>query len=100
MVPDGDGWLVEREPEFDQEQYELFAALYEHEASVNELGIPLDEAMSPLADPENPDGTYEYVAFPKRDWAKQAAYEAQSDPKWQGENYTPAREWLVERVER
>lgn len=100
IVPDGDGWRVEREPEFDKEQYELLVALHEHEASLNSLGIPLDEAMSIDADPENRDGKYEYVARARRDWAEEAIHQEQSAEKWSGQNYTPARKFFVERVER
>lgn len=98
VVSDGDGWLLVREPEFDKEQYELMVALHEHEGSLNSLGIPMDEAMSPLADPDNPNAAYGYVAKPYRDHAEQAAYEAQKLEKWSGDNYTPARKWRVERV--
>lgn len=100
IVPDGDGWLVLREPEFDKEQYELLAGLYEYEASVDDNGIPLEEAMSPLADPDHPNGTHYYRAKPIRNWADQALYDAQQDEKWQGENYTPARKWRLEKVYR
>lgn len=92
--------VTEREPEFDKEQYELLAALYEHEASLNELGIPLDEAMSPDADPDNPNGKYLYRGKAMRDWSKQAVHDERQDPKWGGDNYTPAREFMVERIER
>lgn len=100
IVADGAGWRLEREPEFDKEQYELMVALHEHESSLDEYGIPLEESMSPLADPDNPAGTHFYVAKPFRNWARQAQHDAESDPKWQGENSTPARQWRVERLER
>lgn len=76
------------------------SALKEHEASVNDYGIPLDEAMSPLADPDNPKGTHYYMAKAIRDWAEQAAHEEQQLEKWSGDNFTPARKWRVERVDR
>lgn len=78
----------------------MFAALVEHEASLGAHGLPLDETMSPLADPDNPNGTHFYVATPVRDWAEQAQIDAESDPKWQGENATHARKWRTIRVDR
>lgn len=75
-------------------------ALHEHEATLNHMGIPLDEAMSPEADPDNPDSKYRYVAKPIRDWSEQAVHEEQQQEKWSGDNFTPARKWRVERVER
>jgi len=92
--------VTTREPEWDQEQYEFFAALHEHEALVGDHGQPLDEAMSPLADPLNPDGTHTYQVRPVRDWAESAIEEAQKDPKWSGENFSRARKWRVIKVPR
>lgn len=100
LVPDGGGWRVVREPEFDKEQYEYLAALAEYEASIGEHGQPLEESMSPLADPMNPEGTHMYVAKPYRDWADDALERAQQDPKWSGENYSRARKWRLEKIER
>lgn len=100
IVADGDEWRLVREPEFGKEDYEMLAALVEHEATVDSSGFPLEETMSPLADPDRPDGTHYYQAKPIRDWALQAQHEAESDPKWQGDNYTPARKWRVEKVMR
>jgi hypothetical protein len=92
---------VEREPEFDEEQYQMLAALAEHEGSLNELGIPRDEAMSALADPNNPKGTHKYVAVgPARDWSLDALEQAQKDPQYAGEHYSRARQWDIERVDR
>jgi len=88
------------EPEFDKEQYEYFAALHEHEASIGDHGQPLEEAMSPLADPFNPDGTHTYVARPIRDWADAAIEEEQAKPQWSGENFSRARKWRVFKVSR
>lgn len=85
------------EPEFDRQQYELMSALHEHEASLNSLGIPIDEAMSPLADPDNPDGEFEFVPRARRDWSEDAVYQEQQAEKWGGDNFTPARKWFVEK---
>lgn len=100
LVRDGDGWKLVTEPEFDKAQYEYLAGLEEYEESVDDNGFPLDEVLSPLADPDNPDGTHYYESKPVRNWAKQALHDAQSDPRWQGENATPAREWLLEKKAR
>lgn len=94
-------FVVEREPDFDEEQYQLLAALVEHEGSLNELGIPLDEAMSAEADPANSKGTHYYKAVgPARDWSLDALEQAQKDPRYAGENYSRARRWNIERVDR
>lgn len=100
LVKDEDDWVVVREPEFDKEQYELFVALHEHEASIDDYGFPLEESTSIDADPMNPDGRYEFVASPVRLWSEQAVVDAQNDPKWSGENHTPARKWRVKKVMR
>lgn len=88
------------EPEFDKEQYELLVALHDHEASLNSFGIPIDEAMSPLADPDNPNGEFVFVPKARRDWAEDAVHQEQQAEKWSGENFTPARKWFVEKVKR
>ncbi len=92
--------VTTREPEFDKEQYELVVALFEHEASLNELGIPVDEATSIEADPMNPAGGFRFEAKPIRDWSVQAKIDAEKDPRWSGENYSEARRWLVTKVMR
>jgi hypothetical protein len=93
--------VVESEPEYDEEQYQMLVALSEHEGSLNELGIPIDEAMSALADPNNPQGTHRYKAVgPARDWSLDALEQAQKDPQYAGENYSRARRWDIERVDR
>lgn len=99
---DGTGRLVKSvtEPEWDKRQYEYMAALHEHEATIGDHGQPLDESMSPLADPFNPEGTHTYVARPIRDWADAAIEEEQQKPQWSGENFSRARKWRVFKVER
>jgi hypothetical protein len=70
--------VVEVEPEFDAEQFTIMTALAAYEESLNELGIPRDEAMSVDADPDNPDGLYRYVATgPVRDFAVDAVEQAE-----------------------
>ena len=100
LIPDGVGFRVESEPEWDKGQYELMSAYKEYRRSTDEYGFPLEESMSIGADPNNPRGTHRYVAKPVRLWSKQALVDAQSDPKYSGENYSAARLWQVEKVER
>lgn len=97
---DGDGWRLLAEPEFDKKQYELLAALYEHEATIGDHGHPLDESMSILADPMNPEGTYRYEARAFRDWVDDALEQIQKDPRYSGENYSSARKFRVIKVPR
>lgn len=81
-VYDDDGRLVstvvEVEAEFDAEQNAIMVALTAYEESLNELGIPRDEAMSSDADPDNPDGKYRFEATgPVRDFAVDAVEQAE-----------------------
>lgn len=93
--------IVEHEPEFVPDQYELAVALDVYESSINELGIPLVEAMSPDADPNNPNGKWRYeVPPPSRDWSLYALEVEQKKPEWSGENYLRSRRFGVTRVDR
>lgn len=98
--PTHDGQMayrIEREPEFDQQQYDMLAALEEYEAGLNSLGLPIDEVTSPLADPTNPSGTHFYEAYVMRDWSKDAIEQRESDFK---DNPSTARVFGVVRRER
>lgn len=59
---------VHRESEFDQEQYDMLAALEEYEAGLGPHGLPLEETTSIDADPANPNGKYFYEGRVRRDW--------------------------------
>lgn len=91
---------VTREPEFDQEQYELLAALEEYEAGLGHHGLPLEETTSIDADPDNPEGKYWYQPRVLRDWYDDAIESMEKRPEWSGENYSRARIFIAERVER
>jgi hypothetical protein len=91
--------VVEREPEFDDEQYQLMAALADHEASLNDYGIPADEAASILADPANRKGTHTYVAESAIDWAAQAVDE-HLKAKGTDDPYRSARRVRVTRIDK
>lgn len=41
-----------------------------------------------------------YVARARRDWYDDAIEQERRDPKWGGDNYTPARLFTAERIER
>lgn len=97
---DDDGWKIVTEPEFDKSQYELLAALSEHEASLDQFGFPRDESESILADPLNPDGTHSYGFAPVRNWAADALEQAEKDPRYSGENYSAARKFRIHKVPR
>jgi hypothetical protein len=75
-------------------------ALDEYEAGLDENGIPFAESMNPLADPDNPAGTYRYVAKVARNFASEAVEREQKKPEWSGENYLRARKFMAMRVER
>lgn len=92
--------VVEREPEFDAEQHDLAAALEDYEHSLNELGIPIDEATSIGADPANKDGTHSYVADTLIDWSVYSRDAKQKASSYEGDPYGRARKFLVRRVDR
>lgn len=90
---------VVREPEFDREQYDLLAALEEYEAGLGHHGLPLEETMSPDADPDNPAGKYMYVPRVLRDWYDDAVEQEENNPRWKG-NFSRARKFSAVRVDR
>jgi len=93
--------VIEREPEWTQEQYEYAVALTEYESTLGHHGLPLAETMSADADPDNPDGTYFYrVLPPSRDWYDYAVEMEQKKPEWSGDNYLSARKFIAVKVER
>lgn len=71
------------EPEFDQSQYELLAALEAYEADIGPHGQYMSEATSPDGDPANQKRKYQFVAgmpgapgLPLVDFAAKAQAEA------------------------
>ncbi|WP_449407996.1 hypothetical protein [Microbacterium maritypicum] len=54
--------------------------------------------MSPLADPDNPNGEYLYQTRVMRDWYDDAIEKERE--QWKGENYSPARHFAAFRVDR
>jgi hypothetical protein len=90
-------YKVEREPEFDQEQYNLLAALEEYESGLGPHGLPLEETTSVLADPGNPNGTHYYVATVRRDWALDAVEQREKEFE---KHPSRARIFSAERVDR
>lgn len=92
--------IVEREPQFDEEQHDLAAALEDYEHSLNELGIPIDEAMSVGADPGNKDGTHRYVATSAIDWSVYERDRQQKESSYEGDPYGRSRKFVVTRVDR
>ena len=85
-----------REAEFDAEQHALMAALEEYEAGLNRYGIPMDEATSPLADPNNPEALWHYEARAVRDFSVTAVEEREEEFK---ENPSRARMFAPYRVD-
>jgi hypothetical protein len=89
-------YVVERESEFDAEQYDLLAALHEYEAGLGSHGLPLEETMSPDADPGNPAAKYFYRARALRDFYVDAI--EQEEKQWE-KNPSRARVFTAERVD-
>lgn len=79
---DGDGnpsaFHVERESEWNEEQVALLQAARDLAGQIGPHGIPMDEATSPLADPNNPDG-YHYAVRVRIDHAQRAINLAQKE---------------------
>ena len=57
----------------------MMAALEEYEALLDEYGIPLDESMSELADPDNPKATHHFEVRTRRNWAADAVEKREKD---------------------
>jgi hypothetical protein len=87
---------VTREAEYDAEQYALLAALAEYEASLNAIGLPLEETTSPDADPFNPAAKFHYEARVVRDFALDAIEQREKDFK---EDPSRARIFTAVRVD-
>ena len=64
--------VTRREPEWSQSDVDLLVASRMLEASIGSHGQPLDESMSPSADPSNWDATHTYEAFVEKDFAQKA----------------------------
>jgi hypothetical protein len=94
---------VERESPWNDEQRNLMAALADYEATINEYGVPVVDATSPAADPDNRDGTHYYRAESIIDWSV-AAVEAATKAKraeYAGDDpYAGSRRWRVSRIDR
>ena len=87
---------VSREPEWDSESFAMIAALEEHEANLDQWGIPRDESMDPLADPMNPDATHHYGVRVKRNWATDAVEQKEAEFK---DNPSRARVFMPYRID-
>lgn len=75
------------------------AALADYEASLNEWGIPIDEATAINADPDNPTGTHRYLAESVIDWSA-LAVEQHLKSKGDKDEYRAARKISVQRVDK
>lgn len=62
ILPDGDGWRLEREPEFDADDVAVMRACRALDEATSPNGFLYADEISPLADPFNPDRTHEFVA--------------------------------------
>lgn len=85
------------ESEFDEDQHGMLAALVEYEASLNDLGIPIDEATAKEADPAFRGG-WRYEVDSVIDWTEQAVREHLKS-KGNDDPYSGARKVRVRRVD-
>lgn len=93
---DGEGRVVKTtavtESEWDQESYELMAALTELEDDMHACGHPFSESGSKDANPDRKDGHTLYVAESLGlCYACAALDRLQKLPEFSGDNYSPAR---------
>lgn len=91
-----------REQEWTDSQVLALIAAEEKRLSAGDHGQPLDEAMSPDADPSSWDSTYEYVVPPPvRDFAQKALSDAQDAyrKKYPDADMSSLK-WRVERREK
>lgn len=86
---------VTREAEFDEEQYELLAALAEYEAGLGHHGLPLEETTSWDASPKNPDAKWRYEPVVLRDWYDDAIEQRRAEFK---DDPSTARVFTARRV--
>jgi phage baseplate assembly protein gpV len=70
---------VEQEAEWDDEQIALLIAAQELRADIGSHGVPMSEATSPLADPNDRFHGYSYSTRVKVDWAQRALNEAKAN---------------------
>ena len=102
MTPlESGGFLIETEPEFDDEQRELLLASRLIEADTGRYGESQSEAFSPDADPNNPKAKIRYkVGLPSVNFAEKAVQDAQDAyrKKYPDAN-TNGFYWIPERVE-
>lgn len=72
------GHVVTREPEWSPQDVRLVLAQYEWERSLGSHGIPLDEAMSNEANPNNYKGGFYFETPPPLvDWAEKSRRSAE-----------------------
>lgn len=91
---------VEQEVEWDQEQLDLVTALDGIDPEIGPHGIPMHEATSPLADPNDRFRGWHYVAHVRVDHAQRALNMAQDERRktWPDED-AGSLLWHLERVE-
>lgn len=92
---------VDTEPEWDDEQVALLLAAQAKVSEVGPHGIPMDEATSPLADPNDRTRGYHFeVPAPRIDHAQRALNVAQAQRSAEyPEEDTGSLLWRVERHE-
>ncbi|GGA72634.1 hypothetical protein GCM10011490_24260 [Pseudoclavibacter endophyticus] len=67
------GWRIDREPEFDDMDRAMIVAYRAIEAETTENGFKRWEESTPLADPDNPEATHEFIALePQINFANRA----------------------------
>lgn len=79
VLPDGDGWRIEREPEFTDEDRALLRAGWDLEQATSRNGFLYSDEVSPLADRNRPDATHYFEAdeLPTVNYAERARAKAE-----------------------
>lgn len=100
---DGDrlvGSTTRREPEWGDADRVAVLAELERRRLTGSHGQPLDEAMSPLADPSSWEAQWGYAASPNMDYAAQALERAQDDYRKKYGDVPHGLKWSVRKVPR
>jgi hypothetical protein len=91
---------VDTEPEWDEEQVDLLLALTDTEPDIGPHGIPMRDAVSPLADPNDRFRGWHYEPRVRVDHAQRVLNIAQADrAKTYPDEDAGSLLWSLERVE-
>lgn len=99
--PDGDGWVVEAEPEFTRTDVALMSAAVEVERTTTERGFDIADEISEFADPGHPEATHYFRADSVPTFENHAVTAlAEARKAWRDRNKGESDEGLIWTVEK